>query len=131
MSGLESKTVINKVLKRIGKKCRFTFPEILEGKRRKLEGVLLDRYAMYRPAPGDEHGATDYVDVIDLIEFQEGNNKITVVRFGYYRKTMSGKWIWGSQTTLSERIETLKKFFKEASENKNWFREILEQSLKH
>jgi hypothetical protein len=69
----------------------------------------------------------DFIDVVDLIEFDIGGVKKKAIRFGYYICEY-GNLRWGSQTTLTEEKSELLKLFRLASE-KNWFRELLESAL--
>ena len=124
MSGVEDYVGAekNRLLGRIGKHVKFSYPEISK----KVVGKLKDRYVLHTQS---FTGVTDYWDVIDLIELEHNGKKIEAIRFGYYRRTKEGKLIWGSQTTLTENIETLKTLFKECAKEKSWFKKLLLNAL--
>ena len=109
------------VLKAIGKKVRFRYPEGAG-----LEGILKDRCVLCAPSMTS---SADYCDVIDLIEFEHKGKRFETIRFGYYRRT-KGKLRWASQTTLTEEIGMLKELFRKAVKQKAWFRRLLEDALK-
>ena len=104
------------ILKRIGKKVTFTYPAE-EGRK---TGFLKDRAVIYSP------GSTGvpYWDVVDLIEFPN-EPEPEWIRIGYCRKPKE-RLIWGSQTTITEPIETWKKLLVHAAKEKEWFRRLLE-----
>lgn len=111
------------LLRNVGKKCcKFTYPE--EGV--VMRGVLKDRVVYHTESMT---GVTDYWDVIDLIEFDYKGKNMTAIRFGYYRRS-KGRLIWGSQTTLTERMDILKDFFRKAAGQKSWFKQLLTDALK-
>lgn len=64
-----------------------------------------------------------YWDVVDLIEFQNEKNP-KWIRIGYYRAP-KGRLQWGSQTTITEPVETWKRVLVDAAKQKRWFRDLL------
>ena len=79
-------------------------------------GILKDRCSSYAPIRD-----TYYINVIDLIEFPEGET----IRFGYYRQHT-----WGGQTSLTERIDYLTELFVKTMVEKDWFYNFIENSYK-
>ena len=115
------------VLRNIGKKCcTFTYPEKEDGKTLVMKGILKDRVAFLTKSITQ---ITQFIDVIDLIEFEFKKKKTTAIRFGYYRKSSDEKWRWGSQTTLTEDIDILKALFRKAVKEKSWFKQFLTDVL--
>jgi hypothetical protein len=64
-----------------------------------------------------------YWDVVDLIEFPN-EKKPLWIRMGYYRAP-KGRLQWGSQTTITESVETWKRILLGAAQQKEWFRNLL------
>jgi len=112
-------TIAAQILKPIGKKVTFTYPAE-EGRK---TGFLKDRAFIHSP------GSTGvpYWDVVDLIEFPN-EPEPEWIRIGYYRKPKE-RLIWGSQTTITEPIETWKKLLVHAAKEKAWFRRLLEDAV--
>jgi hypothetical protein len=115
MSATED-NIEEKILKPIGKKVEFKFPNN-EGRK---EGYLKDR-AFIESNPGSSD--VPYWDVIDLIEFPDEPEPIWL-RIGYYRKPKD-RLVWGSQTTITEPIATWKRLLIHVAREKEWFRELL------
>ena len=110
------------VLKAIGKSIKFRIPE----RKEPLRGVIKDRVAFKTRSISE---ITDFWDVIDLIDFDVNGKVKQAIRFGYYRRGKDGKLRWGSQTTLTEEINELKKLFKKAVKEKPWFKQLLEEVI--
>lgn len=108
--------VVHKILGCINKRVAFTYPA---GERHK-RGILVDR-AVVRSNPGTR--GVPYWDVIDLIEFPNERNP-KWIRIGYYR-VPKGRLQWGSQTTITESVETWKRVLRDAAKQKAWFRGLL------
>ena len=107
-------TVEAKILRQIGKRVTFVYPE---GPKK---GYLKDRTFIHSP------GSTTvpYWDVVDLIEFPS-EIEAKWIRIGYYRKPKD-RLVFASQTTITEPIETWKELLSQAAKEKAWFRELVE-----
>jgi hypothetical protein len=77
-------------------------------------GRLVDRAVVRSTNPGSR--GVPYWDVVDLIEFKSEKNP-KWMRFGYYRLP-ERHLQWGSQTTITERVETWKRALVEAAKQK-------------
>ena len=119
---MEDDTVIQKILKKIGKNVSFTYPGNEKGK----EGLLRDRVVM--PSNLGPKGIP-YWDVVDLIEFPE-EAELEWIRIGYYRMKQGERLRWGSQTTITEPIGVWKKLFVQAASEKPWFKKLLDDVMK-
>ena len=112
--------VVAKILEQIGKGVSFQYP----GTEGHQKGVLKDR-AVVRSNPSTS--GVPYWDVVDLIEFPEEYEQ-EWIRIGYYRKP--GKHlVWGSQTTITEPINTWKRLLVKAAKEKPWFKKLLEDVM--
>jgi hypothetical protein len=110
----------SKILSCIGRKVSFRYP----GNEGDKHGILIDRAVVEST---NEPGAVPYWDVVDLIEFK-GEREPQWIRIGYYRKPKN-TLNWGSQTTITEPISIWKKILVSAAKEKEWFRELLEDTL--
>ena len=109
----------SKILSRIGKPVSFNYPGIEEDK----HGILKDRTVVESE---NALGTVPYWDVVDLIEFEGEKEKW--IRIGYYRKPKD-TLNWGSQTTITEPISIWKKILVNAAQEKEWFRDLLEDVM--
>lgn len=108
--------VVRKILRCVGRRVAFKYPT---GEQHKT-GILKDR-AVVRSNPRSR--GVPYWDVIDLISFP--NEKFPEwIRLGYYR-VPKGRLQWGSQTTITESVETWKRVLLDAARQKPWFRDLL------
>jgi hypothetical protein len=89
--------IIGKILGRIGTRVSFQY----QGNEGHKNGFLRDR-VVARSNPGTS--GVPYWNVVDLIEFPEENEQ-GWLRIGYDRKPRE-RLVWGSQTTITEPIET-------------------------
>ena len=116
MKEMKEKEIIEKIRSRIGKSVDFTYPN-----GRKLIGTLKDRVVVGGMSATSRKKF--YYDVIDLIEFEDGEDHI---RFGYYIYDDEKGLRWGSQTTLTEPKSVIVELFKKAYE-KRWFKELIDE----
>lgn len=72
---------------------------------------------------GHSRSGADYWDVVDLIEFPTAKHRDWII-IGYYRQ-VGDKLRWGSQTTITEPVHTMKRLLGQAAKQKQWFREVL------
>ena len=112
--------ITEQILKRIGKKVKFTYPPP-EGFK---TGFLKDRAVIFSP------GSTGvpYWDVVDLIEFP-GEPEPQWITIGYYRMPKD-RLVWASQTTITEPIETWKALLVHTAKEKEWFRKLLSEVMR-
>ncbi|MEK7806557.1 MAG: hypothetical protein AAB528_02390, partial [Chloroflexota bacterium] len=68
-----------------------------------------------------------YWDVVDLIEFPDEPYSHWI-RIGYYRKPKD-RLNWASQTTITEPVEIWRKLLVHAAQEKEWFRNLLEDVM--
>jgi hypothetical protein len=115
----DDEAVVAKILDRITKEVKFTYP----GKEPRKTGTLKDRAVI--PSPGVT--GVPYWDVVDLIEFPDEPQR-EWIRIGYYRKPKD-RLVWASQTTITEPVETWKELLVHAAKEKGWFRKLLEEVL--
>jgi hypothetical protein len=109
---MNERAVISKIREAVGKRVAFHYP----GKEKHKHGHLVER-AVVRSNPGER--GVPYWDVVDLIEFPE-EKKPKWIRIGYYRMPKN-RLQWGSQTTITETIETWKRVLVAAAKEKNGF----------
>ena len=100
---------------RVGKSVNFRYPD-----GRKRTGLLKDRVLVTNEGA---HGDKVYIDVIDLIDFDDEEENI---RFGYYIYE-DGNYKWGSQTTLTEPKSLMLRLFRKAYTQTLWFKELIEE----
>lgn len=113
---LTRKEIKAKLMKAVGKKVAFNYP----GNKGNKQGVLRDRVVVWSgPSPSD----ADYLDVVDLIEFQNVKERLRI-RIGYYRQ-VGDKLRWASQTTITEPVRIMKRLLAQAAKEKEWFRKAL------
>lgn len=108
-------TDIQKILKPIGKRVKFKYPNN-EGDK---SGTLLDRCIIH----SEPNNQVPYWDVVDLIEFPEEKEK-QWIRISYYRKP-KGKLNFAGQTSITEPVSVWKKLLSQAAREKPWFRKII------
>jgi hypothetical protein len=77
-------------------------------------GRLVDRAVVRSSNPGSR--GVPYWDVVDLIEFKSEKNPNST-RIGYYRLP-ERRPQWGSQTKITEWVETSKRVLVEAAKQK-------------
>ena len=116
----EQDHVVGQILGKIGKRVTFLYPE----NESHAYGILKDRYVL----PTKGRTGVPYWDVVDLIEFPN-EPEPDWIRIGYYRKP-DKRLVWGSQTTITEPIETWKHLLVNAAKTKPWFRRLIEQVAK-
>jgi hypothetical protein len=109
--------VIKKILQAVGRPVSFRYPA---GEKHK-SGKLVDRAVVRSNSPGAR--GVPYWDVVDLIEFKKEKHP-NWIRIGYYRLP-KGRLQWGSQTTITEPVETWKRVLIDAAKQKRWFRDLL------
>jgi hypothetical protein len=113
---------LSKILSAIGRKVNFIYPEG-EGKK---QGVLKDRVVVKST---NKHLKVPYWNIVDLIEF-EGESELRI-RIGYYRKRRnSPSPKYASQTTITEPIHVWKELLVKAAQDKEWFRDLLEDVMR-
>src|ERR1017187_8847433 len=93
---------IERILRAVRKPVSFRYP----AGEKHLSGYLVDR-AVVESNPDAKAEDVPYWDVVDLIEFKNEKNP-KWIRLGYYR-VVKGRLRWGSQTTLTEPVETWKR----------------------
>jgi hypothetical protein len=114
---MNEQAVMLKICEAVGKRVAFHYP----GKEKHKHGRLKERVVV-RSNPGEK--GVPYWDVVDLIEFPE-EKKPQWIRIGYYRMPKN-RLQWGSQTTITEPVETWKRVLVAAAKEKKWFRDLLE-----
>jgi len=114
----KNKQVESKILDRIGKPVKFTYPAD-EGNKK---GILKDRCVHWS---ADNNEKVPYWDVVDLIEFPDEKEK-EWIRIGYYRKPKD-RLVWGSQTTITEPYRIWKELLTKAAREKSWFRKLIKE----
>lgn len=119
---LTKKEVRAKLQEAVGKPVTFNYP----GGKDKRRGCLKERVIVWSGPPRGEGNQIRavYWDVVDLIEFPPSGRHRRWIRIGYYRQ-VGDKLRWGSQTTITEPLQTWKRLFAQAANEKKWFRDVL------
>lgn len=100
---------------KIGHPVRFKYPR---GENSDKFGKLIDRVVCY---DGDNEKAF-YWNMIDLIEFENENEKW--LRITYYRYKKIGKWVFAGQTSISDPFNSFVVLFAKAIKEKEWIRPL-------
>ncbi len=100
---------------KIGDPVRFKYPR---GEKSDKFGKLIDRVVCY---DGDNEKAF-YWNMIDLIEFENENEKW--LRITYYRYKKIGKWVFAGQTSISDPFNSFVVLFAKAIKEKEWIRPL-------